>query len=363
MSELAPSTKKEDTGTFEALTGRDPLDELADTQRRKITEMRLNKKLGWGSLPSLTTRRSGDANPGSGPAEMMIRLGATFGTLGRSEHAVEFYQQALDGFRQSNDREGEATTLSSLAKAYWQQQEPDQAIKTFEIAAELYHVLNQPRGEATALNCIGLVHDQQGDLAAALGYYEQALAILWDAGDKLGEANTLDVIGLTQRRMGLCKDALKSHKLALEIRLNEKDKMGEASSRHAMAMVYEDMREDEKAICFYEWALRIRREVLDRPGEAITAYNLAKLYVKKNLLCEAEELMARTVEIEALIEHPDLAQDEIELGELRAKRRAAGLPNPTGDSTGKYPKVVLPIETEPAVPEGATVRNRPITRH
>ena len=95
MAYSTPSIKKEDTTPFTALSGRDPLDELADTQRRRIEEMRQNKRIGWGSLPSLTTRRTGDANPGTGPADLMSRLGATFGTLGRSEHAVEFYQQAL----------------------------------------------------------------------------------------------------------------------------------------------------------------------------------------------------------------------------------------------------------------------------
>jgi tetratricopeptide (TPR) repeat protein len=176
--------KKEDTGPREALTGRDALDALAESQKMKIDELRLNKKLGLGSLPSLTTLRSGDANPVSGPAEMMARLGATFGTLGRSEHAIDFYQQALAGYRESEDQEGEATTLSSLGKAYWQQEKPDQAIKTYEAAVSLYRMLSQPRGEATALNCIGLVHDQNGDPATAMGYYEQALALLWDAGDR-----------------------------------------------------------------------------------------------------------------------------------------------------------------------------------
>jgi tetratricopeptide (TPR) repeat protein len=360
MSDTLPSIKKEDTTPFAALSGRDPLDELHDTQRRRIEEMRQNKKIGWGSLPSLTTRRTGDANPGTGPADLMSRLGATFGTLGRSEHAVEFYQQALEGYRSANDREGQATTLASLAKAYWQQQNGGEAIKTYTAAAELYHLLNQSEGHATALNCIGLVYDQQGDLATALGYYEQALAILWDAGDRAGEANTFDVIGMTQRRLGLHKDALKSHKCALEIRLEQGDKEGEASTRHAMAMVFEETGDDEKAICYYEWALRIRRGVMDRPGEAITSYNLAKLYLRKSLLVEAETLMARAVEIESLMGHSDLAKDEIALGEIRAKRRAAGLPAPNGDSTGKFPKITLPAE--PPVPEGSSQRNRPITR-
>src|SRR5438046_2017983 len=114
MSDSIATTKKEDTQPFEALAGRDPLDELEDTQRRRIEELRLNKKLGWGSLPGRTTRRSGDANPGTGPADVMIRLGATFDTLGRSEHAVDFYQQALDGYRKANDRDGEAITLLNL---------------------------------------------------------------------------------------------------------------------------------------------------------------------------------------------------------------------------------------------------------
>jgi tetratricopeptide (TPR) repeat protein len=163
---------------------------------------------------------------------------------------------------------------------------------------------------------------------------------------------------MAQRRLGLFKDALKSHRAALEIRTREADKTGEASTRHALALVYEEIGENEKALTFYEWALRLRREVMDRPGEAVTCYNLAKLYLRIGYLQEGEALMARAVEIEELTGHPDHAKDEVELAAIREKRRAAGLPNPVGDTSGKYPKIILDAEPKPA--EGSTVRHAAI---
>src|SRR5574341_532255 len=357
------NSKKDDTNPLDVIAGRDALDELADSQRRRVAELKLSKKLGTGVLPTPTTRRSGDAAPNRGPADFLARLGATYTSLGRAEHAIEFYQQALDGFRGSHDRENEAMTLNNLAKAFWQQADIAKAIESFENAAQVYHALNQPRGEASALNCIGLCHEQGGDLDAALGFYERALAILWDAGDVAGEAATLDVIGMAYRKLGRTKDALDAHKQALEKHRQQSDKSGEASGRHAMALVYEEMGQPEKAIAFYEWALAIRREVVDRPGEAITCYNLSKLYARLNHLVEAEALLARCVEIEEQTGHADLAKDEAELADLRERRRRAGLPAPSGDTSGKMARIARddPYANQ-AAPLDLTRRSRPVRK-
>ncbi len=355
---MSDYSKKDDTNPFGIISGRDALDELADTQRRRVAELRASKKLGTGVLATPTTRRSGDAAPQSGPADFMARLGATYTSLGRAEHAIEFYQQALDGFRAAQDRENEAMTLNNLAKAYWQKHEAEQAIQSFEQAAAIYRLLNQPAREATALNCIGLVHEQQGDLETALGFFERALAILWDAGDEVGEAATLDVIGMAYRKLGRTAEALDAHKQALERHRRLGDKAGEASCRHALALVYEEIDQPEKAIAFYEWALALRREVMDRPGEAITCYNLSKLYARRSYLVEAEALMARCVEIETQTNHPDATKDELELAGLRDRRRRAGLPAPSGDTSGRMPRVRDDADAGP----DATQRVRPIGR-
>lgn len=339
--------KKEDTQPFEAVLGGDPFDELSDSQRRAANEIRVNKSLGTGSSSTSA-------------ADLMLRMGATFGSLGKTDHAVEFYEKALEGLRESNNPHAEAGTLHHLARAHWKDQNAEKAIKTYQLAADMYYVLNQPRAHATALNCIGLVYDQQGDLEGALGYYEQALAIFWDSEDKIGEANTLDVIGGVQRRLGQGKAALHSHKQALAIRLKQEDKSGEAATRHALALVYEDIGEDEKAIIYYEWALRLRCVALDRVGEAITCYNLAKLYLRKGHLIEAETLLMRTVELDELTNHPDLAKDQIELAAVQERRRKAGLVNPVGDSTGSYPRMKADAPAEPPIPEDSTLRHAAI---
>lgn len=333
------SESKEDKTPNDEITGRHALDELSDSQRRKIQELNRNKQLGTGQLRADSlTRQSDEPDTPNRPSDVLARLGATYSTLGRPEQAIDFYNQALEGYRNTHDREGEAVTLTSLAGAFWQRKEAPSAVQAYEQALALYRVLGNRKGEATALNCIGLIHDQSGDQEAALGYYEQALAILWDVGDKAGEAATLDVIGMAQRRMGNLREALASHQQALEIRLDMEDRDGEASTRHAMALVFEETGQVERAVAYYEWALRLRVETGDLPGEAVTAYNLSKLYEKLSLLDEAEKLLGRAVDIEASISHPDLPKDEAELTKLRQKRRAAQ-GSSGGDTTQVHPRL------------------------
>jgi tetratricopeptide (TPR) repeat protein len=168
---------------------------------------------------------------------------------------------------------------------------------------------------------------------------------------------------MAYRKLGRTKEALDAHKQALEKHRQQDDKSGEASCRHAMALVYEEMNQPEKAIAFYEWALAIRREVVDRPGEAITCYNLSKLNAKINHLVEAEALLARCVEIEEQTGHADLTKDEAELAELRERRRRAGLPAPSGDTSGKLTRIARDDPyADKSSPLDLTQRSRPVRR-
>jgi tetratricopeptide (TPR) repeat protein len=144
--------KKEDRSHTDSIARRDVLKELTDSQRMRLKRERSGKKKG-DDAPNL-----------SQPSDTLARLGATFSALGRPDHAVEFYEQALEGYRTNDDQEGEASTLASMAAALWQQREPSRATAAYEQAAAIYRLLGNRSGEATALNCIGLLHDQNGDL-------------------------------------------------------------------------------------------------------------------------------------------------------------------------------------------------------
>jgi len=318
---------KEDQTPAESITGRHIMDTLSDSQRLRIEELKRNRRLGTGELyrksnNTSASHKRGDTMVGFAPVDAVARLGAAFSTLGVSEHAASFYEQALEGYRESRDRTGEATILMSLAQCYWDGGELEKAVDTFDSAADIFYKLNMPSEQAAALNCVGLIYSSQDQPDLAAGNHEQALSILFDAGDHSTEAATLDVLGMAQRRCGQYQEALIAHQNALVLRREHEDKIGEAISLHALALIHEEMCNTDKAILFYEQALAIRQRSGDRPGELVTSYNLARMYEKLGHFDLAESLLTRVVELERLLNHPDLAKDEAELMTLRMQRRA-----------------------------------------
>ncbi len=129
-----------------------------------------------------------------------------------------------------------------------------------------------------------------------------------------------------------------ANKMLSALRQALHDRAGEAVTRHALAMVYEALGEPERAIAAYETTLWLRQQLDDRPGEALTCYNLARMYERLGYLREAEALLSRAVDLEALFHHPNVAADEAALVALRARRRGAGLPPPE-DTTGSFPRL------------------------
>ncbi len=318
---------KEDTSPTQSITGRHIMDKLGDSQRKRIEEYKLQKKLGSGELYKTTqnvsaSHKRGDTLYGLAPIDAVARLGAAFSTLGVAKHATGFYEDALKGYRESKDKDGEATILMSLAQIYWKRDEHARAVEMYQQAAELYYVLRRFTDQAAALNCIGLVHASEYKYEDAIACHEQALSILYDSGDQASEAATLDVLGMAQRRAKQFNEALNAHLSALVLRRDIGDASGEACSQHALALVHEEMGNTDRAILFYEAALQNRKRFGDCPGELVTTYNLAKMYDKLGHFELAEALLVRVVELEKMLDHPDLVKDEAELSELRLRQRA-----------------------------------------
>ncbi|HEX2091579.1 MAG TPA: tetratricopeptide repeat protein, partial [Longimicrobiaceae bacterium] len=171
------------------------------------------------------------------------------------------------------------------------------------------------------LNNIGSVHDSVGQKEKALHYYERALPIMQEVGDRAGEANTLNNIGLVYNRLGQREKALHYFERALSIRQEVSDRAGEATTLNNIGGVYDSLGQRKKALHYYERALPIMQEVGDRAGEAITRFNLALIYWAQGRLEQAVGELRRVVELDELVQHPDLEQDRAALAQIEQEWR------------------------------------------
>ena len=97
------------------------------------------------------------------------------------------------------------------------------------------------------------------------------------------------------------------------------DRAGLAATLNTIGLVYDDLGQRQQALDYYQQALPIREEVGDRAGESITRYNMALIYRAEGRLAEAVVELRRVVELDRLVQHPDLESDMALLAEVEAE--------------------------------------------
>jgi tetratricopeptide (TPR) repeat protein len=92
---------------------------------------------------------------------------------------------------------------------------------------------------------------------------------------------------------------------------------GQASTLNNIGWVYNSIGQPAKALEYYQQALPIRIEVGDRAGESVTRYNLAMIYRAEGKLREAVEKLKQIVELDQLVQSPDLDSHRAMLAQLQ----------------------------------------------
>ena len=101
------------------------------------------------------------------------------------------------------------------------------------------------------------------------------------------------------------------------------DRGGLAATLNNIGLVYRATGNPTKALEYYEQALPIWEEVGDRYGESITRYNLGMVYRAEGRLYDAVQELRKVVELDRLVQHPDLESDTAMLHQLEAELTAA----------------------------------------
>ena len=116
--------------------------------------------------------------------------------LGDKQKALDYFNQALQIYKQLKNQKFEGVTLNNLGGLYDDLGDKAKALDYYDQALELQRAVGDRGGEGVTLNNLGRVYDALGDKQKALDYYEQALTLRRAVGDKYGEATTLHNIGM-----------------------------------------------------------------------------------------------------------------------------------------------------------------------
>jgi tetratricopeptide (TPR) repeat protein/transcriptional regulator with XRE-family HTH domain len=214
-------------------------------------------------------------------AEICDHLGRIYGTLGKKELALEYYERAMRIYRAVGNRQGEGRTLNHIASV---QENLGRAALARELhgqALTIVRDIGDRKGEADSLSGFAWIAHSQGRQEEALSYYEQALRIYGEIGNRIGEADVLNGMGLIRQSLGEKKEALHLIEQAWRKRQEVRDRAGEGRTLNNLGLIYADLEQDVQAYECYKQSFVLRKETGDRNGEGVVLYNIGKLYFKQ----------------------------------------------------------------------------------
>jgi len=229
-------------------------------------------------------------NNQEGKASSLSRLCLLNALLLNPDTALAQYREVKMIYRALKDSVGEnevRTELTTIAEAYletgrgfFQQGETGyvNALKVFKIAQVLYRELEDAENEAFASVALGRINDDLGEKEIALVYYNNALPFYQNADDKSGVATILNNVGSVYSDLGEKQKALEQYEHALRL-WSPESKSSIAATLVNIGTVWDDLGEKLKALDYYEkQALPIYVEIGEKSGMAMTFDSIGSVY-------------------------------------------------------------------------------------
>jgi tetratricopeptide (TPR) repeat protein len=157
-------------------------------------------------------------------------LGYAYTQLRRLDNAHTQLRQALDLYRETGDRAGQAHTQHGLARVSNRQGSPAQALDHARQALDLFRAAGHRRGQANALNAVGWYHAMLGEPERGLAACQQALTLFQELGDRHGQAAAWDSLGYAHHHLGQHTRAITCYQHTIELYRNLGDRYEEAST-------------------------------------------------------------------------------------------------------------------------------------
>ena len=229
--------------------------------------------------------------------ELLGRLGSSYLNLGRTELAIERFQQAIAMARSIDFRAGEGSLLSDLGCAYHSIGQVYLGIDRIREALAIAREVNDRIGEGVCLGNLGVAYRSVGQLEKAINCHQKALAIACEIGNRRGESAALDNLGGAYRDLGQTEQAINNFQRALNIALEIGDRRGQETFLGNLGTAFHDAGRLGEAIDHYQESLKISREIGSRRGEGAHLSQLGTAFHDMGQLEHAIDHLKRALTI------------------------------------------------------------------
>ena len=208
----------------------------------------------------------------------LLRIGEIHDVQNHFPEALTYYEQALEFFRATNQRQGEATALTKIGSIFERQGRREAAAAQLRGALALFSKVPNSPAHAEALLTLGRV-------SAWLGSREEASRLFERAADQYSRSHNvqgLDAariqLGLMRVSDGLTQEGLQLLQQAFEDAKNRHDREQTFVALIALGDARWIMDDPEAARAQYEQSLALVEQRPQASMEAGLRYRLAALY-------------------------------------------------------------------------------------
>lgn len=230
-------------------------------------------------------------------ANALNDLGVAHRVFGNYAAATTSLEQALDLYRELDDRAGQASALNNIGILRYLAGDYPAATDSHTRALDLYRAVGDRLGQANALNDLGVVQRMTDEYAAAAGTLNQALDLFHELDDRLGQANALKDIGAVHFLVDEYPVATDYLVRALDLFAGLDNRLGQASALIFLADVYRLTGDYEAAMASQVRALDLYQVLNSRLGEANARYGLGILQRLSGEYAAAGDSQSRALEL------------------------------------------------------------------
>lgn len=254
---------------------------------------------------------------GKTEADKLIKQGEEFKDNNQPQAALKAYQQAVNIYREINDKKGAGKALIYIGNVYADDlDEYNQAITYYQKALEIAQSVNDTALEAKALNNLGLVYLHLGNTQTATQYCNKALEVAEKSKNYETQAialkslfaisfspdnKSLDLLEQAlvaiRQASGSAEDKLRQRQLEFTI-LEARGKFYYGIGL-AKLMTKDPTGEDllDKSFADYQQAVKVAQEIGDRTRQGRAYLGISDIYYSRNKHSKSIETLQQALQI------------------------------------------------------------------
>jgi tetratricopeptide (TPR) repeat protein len=211
------------------------------------------------------------------------------------ELALDLYNSAIENFVNAGYKRGEGIGIERRGDVYMEMSDYKKAITEFEQALQLFKEINDRKKIAEVLGDLAKPHCYLSDYPKALNCLKQSLKIKRELKDKSGEAHCFIGLGIIYYNLSDYANSLDNYLKALHVYTEIGDQYGIASSLGNSGLVYEEIGDYTKALDCLLKELKMLESMKENGSISTCMLNIGSVYLHLNSYPKAIEYFSKAL--------------------------------------------------------------------